>query len=44
LERKEKKLKDRTELLKYEFERLVKNATKDFTEQKVRQQLPMYIY
>ena len=44
LERKEKRLKDRTELLKFEFDRLVDAATKDFTQQKVRQQLPMYIY
>ena len=44
LERKEKRLKDRTELLKFEFDRVVDAATKDFTQQKVRQQLPMYIY
>ena len=43
LERNEKKLTDRMELQKFEFDRLVEAATYDFTEQKVCQQLPMYI-
>jgi len=37
LERREKRLKDRMELQKFEFDRLVAEATNDFTEQKVCQ-------